>query len=452
MQTSNVFSEFISRITEIGHSFTKGMNSNDMDLKSLCQHLLSGRGEATGLALAHEILNRYDEFNEEGKLNFFLLLSADFGVDSELLNSAIDEWKETGNDVERNIHFASEPQSIELIRRLNRVSGATHRLVSMRSDLLDQIKKQPSKKDQLKQLDYDFRHLFASWFNRGFLELRSIDWSTPAEILERIIQYEAVHEIKGWEDLRRRVGKSNRRLYAYFHPSMKDEPLVFVEVALLERIPGAIKPILSEQDSESVDMEKLNTATFYSISNCQPGLRGISFGNFLIKQAVIEVSRELPNIKTFVTLSPVPGFRRWAESLVRNEFNDIQLDKKYQKLLMDLVNQPENDQNNLSIKTNEVALNDDLLLQILSYYFVVARSQKQKVIDPVARFHLGNGARLEQLHPSADLSDQGLKNSWGLMVNYLYDLDHIEANHEAFLNADEVVISNNVNNFLKAIK
>ena len=270
---------------------------------------MSGRGEASGTAIAREVLDRYHDLDEAGRISFFETLARNYGPDQEKLQQAIEAWRArpTG-DGASDLHFASEPRRQELFRRLNRAPGGTGELVALRADLLD-VK--DGRKD-LAALDRDVVHLLSSWFNRGFLVLRKIDWSTPAIVLEKIIRYEAVHEIRDWDDLRRRIDPVDRRCYGFFHPALVDEPLIFVEVALTEQIPGAIAPLLAE-DRQPVPIERARTAVFYSISNCQRGLGGITFGNFLIKQVVEELRRELPKLENFVTLSPVPGFMQWLK-------------------------------------------------------------------------------------------------------------------------------------------
>src|ERR1700754_563 len=279
------------------------------ELLQLCEALLSGRGEASGTAMAREVLDRYHHLDKAERLSFFGGLARNYGPDRERLAHAIETWRAQPNDDDASdLHFASEPRRQELFRRLNRAPGGTSELVQMRADLLGLIKGN----GDLDALDRDIVHLLSSWFNRGFLVLRRIDWSTPANILEKIIRYEAVHEIRDWNDLRRRIDPVDRRCYAFFHPALLDEPLIFVEVALTETIPGAIAPLLAE-DGQPVAIDRARTAVFYSISNTQRGLGGISFGNFLIKQVVQELQRELPKLDTFVTLSPVPGFMQWLK-------------------------------------------------------------------------------------------------------------------------------------------
>jgi malonyl-CoA decarboxylase len=280
-------------------------------------------------------------------------------------------------------------------------------------------------------------HLLGSWFNRGFLVLRRIDWSTPANILEQIIRYEAVHEISDWDDLRRRIDPVDRRCYAFFHPALADAPLIFVEVALTETIPSAIAPLLAV-DRQPVPIDRARTAVFYSISNTQRGLGGISFGNFLIKQVVEELRRELPKLDTFVTLSPVPQFMEWV-----NQAKDVPLSDDDRALLKHLDNPRWFDNPELVAQLRTV------LEPLAAYYFLKARSTKGRVIDSVARFHLGNGARLERINWLGDLSAKSMRESVGIMVNYVYRLDDIEENHEAYANNGEVVASSAVKKLLK---
>ena len=276
-------------------------------LESLSRSLLSGRGEASGVALARQLLDRYASEPMPARIEFFRLLAQAFDPDLVTIGRAWDDYRQEASPINlQSLLEAVEPPRQELFRRLNLAPGGTAALVSMREDLIKHGGKEP----ELRKVDDDFAHLFGSWFNRGFLIVRPIDWSTPADILERIIRYEAVHEIQGWDDLRRRVQPSDRRCFAFFHPSLVDEPLIFVEVALTREIPASIQGLLAEE-REVLPVGEATTAVFYSISNCQPGLRGVSFGNFLIKQVVEELSRELPSLTTFVTLSPAPGFAAW---------------------------------------------------------------------------------------------------------------------------------------------
>src|ERR1700761_3744041 len=312
------FSDLLATISERGRTLLQRGKPDDGKadadgLIELCEALLSGRGEASGTAMASEVLDGYHDLDADERRAFFHALAQNFGPDRDKVNKAIDAWAtEPGDGNGGALHFASEPRRQELMRRLNRAPGGTADLVAMRADLLDLMKGDKQTKD-LAALDRDIVHLLGSWFNRGFLVLRRIDWSTPANILEKIIRYEAVHEIGGWNDLRRRIDPVDRRCYAFFHPALVDEPLIFVEVALTEAIPGAIAPLLAE-DRQAVPTDRARVAVFYSISNTQRGLGGISFGNFLIKQVVEELRRELPKLEDFVTLSPAPDFLAWLTS------------------------------------------------------------------------------------------------------------------------------------------
>ena len=433
------FSDLLATISERGRSLLRRGDRADgksdaSDLIELCEALLSGRGEASGTAMAREVLDRYHDLDEAGRRTFFEALARDFGPDREKLAEAIKVWQaQPGDGNGSNLHFASEPRRQELIRRLNRAPGGTGELVAMRSDLLTHMN---GRKD-LAALDRDVVHLLGSWFNRGFLVLRRIDWSTPANILEQIIRYEAVHEIRDWDDLRRRIDPADRRCYAFFHPALADAPLIFVEVALTETIPGAIAPLLAV-NRQPVPIERARTAVFYSISNTQRGLGGISFGNFLIKQVVEELRRELPKLDTFVTLSPVPGFMQWVK-----QDRDLPLSDEDREVLKRLDDPKwfENPETTTLLRT--------VIEPLAAYYFLKARTPKGKLIDSVARFHLGNGARLERINWLGDLSPKGVRESAGVMVNYLYRLDDIEKNHEAYANDGEVVASSAVKKLLK---
>ncbi|MGB7252339.1 MAG: malonyl-CoA decarboxylase, partial [Xanthobacteraceae bacterium] len=331
------------------------------------------------------------------------------------------------------LHAASEPRRLELFRRLNLAPGGTAALVRMREQLLDAM---DHRRDELAMIDSDFVHLFSSWFNRGFLVLRRIDWSTSAAILEKIIRYEAVHEIRDWDELRRRIDPPDRRCYAFFHPALVDEPLIFVEVALTREIAGAIGPILSDK-REPVEPQRATTAVFYSITNCQRGLAGVSFGHFLIKQVVEEVSREVPRVGTFVTLSPAPNFAGWLDRERKNAGSDA-LDDHDREALAAL------DDPNWWRAPELAEEVREPLLRAAAWYYMRARNGRGLPVDSVARFHLGNGARLERLDFLADASERALKQSYGLMVNYLYDLDYIERNHEAFAQQRAIVASSAV--------
>ena len=433
------FSDLLATISERGRTLLQRGQPDDGKedadgLIALCEAVLSGRGEASGTAMASEVLDRYHDLDASERRAFFQSLARNFGPDRDKVNKAIEAWNaEPGDGNGGALHFASEPRRQELIRRLNRAPGGTANLVAMRADLLDLLNSDKS----LAALDRDVVHLLGSWFNRGFLVLRRIDWSTPANILEKIIRYEAVHEIRGWNDLRRRIDPVDRRCYAFFHPALVDEPLIFVEVALTEAIPGAIAPLLAE-DRNPVAVERARVAVFYSISNTQRGLGGISFGNFLIKQVVEELRRELPKLEDFVTLSPVPGFMSWLKTTPY-----LPLTEEERAVLKHL-DEPDwwgNPELEGQLRP--------IVETLAAYYFLKARTPKGRLIDSVARFHLGNGARLERINWLGDTSTKGLRESAGIMVNYLYRLDDIEKNHEAYANDGTVAASSAVKKLLK---
>jgi malonyl-CoA decarboxylase len=409
-------------------------------LIKLCEDLLSRRGEASGVALAREILSRYAELDAASRLTFFQAVASRFGPDGKRLTTAANSWLNSPTEaLAAKLHRASEPRRMELFRRLNLAPDGTASLVRVREHLIEAM---DGREELLRVVDDDFLHLFSSWFNRGFLVLRRIDWSTPAKILEKIIRYEAVHEIRDWNDLRARVDSPDRRCYAFFHPALIDEPLIFVEVALTRGIPGAIAPILATE-GPSVDLERVTTAAFYSISNCQRGLAGVSFGHFLIKQVVEEVRREIARLSTFVTLSPAPEFAAWLKA-ERAAGGPAALDEDDRAALAAL-DQPDWWQDEETASTVQ-----EPLLRAAAWYFLRGRTSRGLPRDPVARFHLGNGARLERLNFLADTSSRGMAQSYGLMVNYLYDLDHIEQNHEAFAQQHSVIAASTVNRLVRA--
>jgi malonyl-CoA decarboxylase len=408
-------------------------------LLKLAEALMSGRGEASGVALAQQLLHAYADLPPAERRIVLLDIAKRYGPDLPALKRAAEAFlAEPSLRLAAQLQKAAEPRAHELIRRLNLAPGGTPALVAIREDVLAAIGDDPL----LEELDREFVALFSSWFNRGFLELRRIDWSTPANILEKIIRYEAVHAISGWDDLRRRLEPKDRRLYAFFHPALVDEPLIFVEVALMGSIPSAVAPLLAHAEGIGPEAPP-TTAVFYSISNAQSGLRGVSFGNFLIKHVVEELKRELPRLQTFVTLSPVPGFAAWLRSVIAQDQDGL-LTPEDRRVLQFL------DRPNWIDKTSAAEAVHRALLPLAAHYFLKARTAGGRVIDPVARFHLGNGARLERLNPLGDRSPKAMAASYGLMVNYLYNRDEIEANHEVFANKGEVVAASAVRKLLRA--
>ena len=401
-------------------------------IKEMCESMMSQNGESSGITMAKEIIDTYRFLDPKSKLEFFIELAERFGPSKKELEAAAKAYlNEPNAHKAMALQIAAEPRRQELIRRLNLAPGTTKELVSMRVDLLELIKDHP----ELSSVDYDFHHLFNSWFNRGFLVIKKIGWDTPASILEKIIEYEAVHKIKSWDDLRSRIEPPDRFCFAFFHPALIDEPLIFVEVALECSIPFSIQSLL-EKNRVPVIPERADTAIFYSISNCQKGLRGVTFGNFLIKQVVEELLRDLPQLKTFVTLSPIPGFRNWLEQAIDTDILPLK------KQNIEVLGQLENPEwYKLNQESQELK---KLLLQLASEYLLNARRMDHEPVDPVARFHLGNGARLERINWLGDVSKTGLEQSAGMMVNYLYDLDQIEKNHEDYINEQKVIASNEI--------
>jgi malonyl-CoA decarboxylase len=404
-------------------------------LADLVRALLSGRGEASGVALAAEVLRRYGALPDAEKTGVLLDLNSLFLPDQAGIRAAFKAYDATPSQA----HLAAlveavEPPRQEVIRRLNLAPGNTLGLVRMREDLLARLADHP----ELAALDGDFVHLFSSWFNRGFLMMRRIDWRTPAHILEKIIRYEAVHAIESWDDLRRRLEPEDRRCFAFFHPALADEPLIFVEVALTKGIPDAVQPILAA-DRVPLRAGEATTACFYSISNCQQGLARISFGNFLIKQVAEELRRELPGIATFVTLSPVPGFRTWIERQIAGPSS---LDPLDSVILTTLANAAE-------IAPGALSAAQSAIRRALAAYLLTAKGKGGRPLNSVARFHLGNGASLERLNAGADVSHKGIGESFGAMVNYLYDLPLVEERHELYAATGEIAASTAVRRELK---
>jgi malonyl-CoA decarboxylase len=437
------FSDLLATISERGRGLIERREPRPAGeqksalLVELAEQLLSRRGEASGVAIASEILSAYAALTSGPRIAFFEALASRFGPEPERLEAALEAYRAAPSErAAQGLHLAAEPRRQELFRRLNLAPNGTRSLVALRADLLAAM----AHRHDLAVVDRDLAHLFSSWFNRGFLVLRRIDWTTPAHILEKIIRYEAVHEISDWDDLRRRIEPPDRRCFAFFHPALVDEPLIFVEVALTASIPAAIAPILAIK-RDALAPKQATTATFYSISNCQAGLAGVSFGNFLIKQVVEDLCRELPNLKTFVTLSPAPGFSAWLDrELNAGEASALSADDRV------LLRQAEQAGWHASPLAEPLR---KAFTAAAAQYFLRAKNASGRPLDPVARFHLGNGARLERLNVLGDVSPKGLEQSRGLMVNYLYDLGTIEKHHEAYANLGAVTASSAVTRALK---
>ena len=408
---------------------------------SAVRQLVSERGESNAVSMALDVISNYRKLNADHRSKFFMMLAEQFNIDAEQLTKAAQSFAADPNA--RNyirLQKISESPRQELLRRLNRAPGGTAAVVEMRRDLLTLLNKKP----ELMGLDYDMRHLLSSWFNPGFLKMHRVDWKSPAEILEKIIAHEAVHAIDGWDDLRRRL-QPDRRCFAFFHPQLPDEPLIFVEVALLPEIPVAIMPLV---DKKSIPVEQTNqfkVAAFYSISNCESGLRGVSMGNFLIKRVAEQLHAEFPGLKTFVTLSPIPGLMEWITAGAH--LGDLPSADKIKPAvrkarddaleLLELNGANWMDRLGKAWHPNQCSEKEKVSMMALTaiYLTVVTPSRDG---NPVAKFHLGNGAKLHQINWAGDLSKNGLRQSAGLMVNYLYDLSSVEENHERFVNGDVI--------------
>ena len=394
-------------------------------LITLCRSLLSECGEVSGVRLATEALLLYQSMGALERGEFFDCLVVDFSPDPEEVGAAGDAYRAEPSALNcARLQRAAEPPRQELFRRLNMAPGGTAQLLEMRRSLLSEDTAHP----EWAPVEADLAHLFNSWFNRGFLSLQRIEWRTPAIILEKLIRYEAVHEIRGWRELRRRL-EEDRRCYAFFHPALPDEPIIFIEVALTRGVSRTVQPLLDPNEPIS-DSKSANCAVFYSITNCQEGLRGVPFGSFLIKKVAEDLAREHPRIRTFSTLSPVPGFRRWLESSPPGLSAAVQALAASAEWKEHLSNPhdtplPENQER----------------LKALCSYFLLNAKRGSEPRDPVARFHLRNGARIERVNCLADTSPEGMSSSAGLMVNYVYDLADIEENHELYTRDGKVSAS-----------
>jgi malonyl-CoA decarboxylase len=398
-----------------------GAGSPDSALR-LADELLHESSQSASVGLALKLLGTYRELDADGKLEFLLGLSEGFCADPEAVRDALAAYdRKPSSHLMGLVGKVAEPPRQELLRRLNQAPRATHALVNMRADLLRLLPQNP----RLRALEEDFVHLLHSWFNRGFLVMQRIDWSSSAELLERIIRYEAVHSIATWDELRDRLLPRDRRCYAFFHPALGDEPLIFVEVALTDAVPSSIQHVLAPGRPAS-DPDKARVAVFYSISNCQPGLAGISFGQFLIKQVVDDLRSEFRQLETFVTLSPVPGFTAWLARAAAHG------DAAAAAALA--AGEPD-----AAWPTNDPRRQERIALA--ARYFLVERDERGRVLDPVARFHVGNGASIDRLCWLGDTSRRGMEQAGGFMVNYRYDLATVEANHRAYARHREVAAS-----------
>lgn len=415
------FKKFFSSIADAGQNIV-GKKTIKKDLPSilqLCDDLISFKGVASGIAIAREITEIYNVFDTDQKLSFFKEVNKKFSPNPDEVEKKINTYiHEKSKKNLNSLGSSIEGQRQELIRRLNMAPNGTPFLVSMREDLLKFL---PNNSD-LKDLDEDIRHLFRSWFNPGFLRLERITWDTKAAVLEKVMKYEKVHKITDMNDLKRRLQQEDRRFFAYFHPVLEDEPLIFLEVAFTKDIGSSIQEIIKPKTDDKTDHD---TATFYSISNCQEGLMRVTLGNFLIKRAVFEIMEENPKIKNFGTLSPIPGFADWYRSLNQEKLQDIL--KGYDVKKLEFLNSP-----NLKIGDPKMIEEKEALKKLVAHYLINEKINN-KPLNPVSRFHLGNGASIHNILINGNTSDYGYKESFGIMVNYGYQLNKLEKIHEDYI-------------------
>lgn len=422
--------EIISSIADVGQKLFKKKELKKDDLEtiiSLCDDLISNKGAAFGITVARDITDLYQTLSPENKLLFFKKINEKYKPSHTKVTEAIENYQKTQND--KNLYklfVTSEGKRRELFKRMNMAPNGISTIVSLREDLLKIL----DENKDLVPLDDDLRELFKSWFNPGFLKLAKITWETKAAVLEKIMKYERVHEIKDMDELKRRLGE-DRRFFSYFHPALEDEPIIFVQVALTNGLGKSIQEITKPRSDGD---QKYDTATFYSISNCQEGLSRVTLGNFLIKRVVFEIQEELPNIKHFGTLSPIPGFRDWFSYLedvkIKNILGDVPIESiSFLK------------SSDLKVGDPRIVANKVAITKLVAHYLMNEKNHKQLPINDVCRFHLGNGAIIDDIVINANVSEVGLNRSFGVMVNYLYELKNIEKNHEEYINNKTIIIS-----------
>jgi len=428
--------EIISSIADVGQKLFNKSNikKNDLDsILSLCDDLLSNKGAVFGITVARDITSLYQELSNENKFNFFKKLNEKYKPNHTKVGEAIELYTKSQNEKNLSTLFkVAEGKRRELFRRMNMAPNGTSIIVSLREDLLKILN---DNKD-LVPFDNDLRHLFSAWFNPGFLKLEKITWETKAAVLEKIMKYERVHHINDMNELKRRLGE-DRRFFSYFHPALEDEPIIFVQVALTKGLGKSIQEIMKPSGESN---KKYDTATFYSISNCQEGLSRITLGNFLIKRVVYEIQEELPQIKNFGTLSPIPGFAEWFSYLDENKIKiilgNLQMDLSFLK------------SSDLKLGYSRILSNKEGMIKLVAHYIINEKNHEGLPINDVARFHLGNGAIVDDIVVNANVSETGFKRSFGVMINYLYELKSIEKNHEDYMNSKKVIFSDKLKNYL----
>ena len=429
--------QIISSIADAGQKLfsIKNIKKNDLEsIISLCDDLISHKGAAFGITVARDITELYQSLSPENKLLFFKKINDKYKPSFTKVNEAIDNYTKSQNEKTLSDLFkVSEGKRRELFRRMNMAPNGTAIIVALREDLIRILKDNK----ELSELDNDLRHLFRAWFNPGFLKLEKITWNTKAAVLEKIIKYERVHEMKDMNELKRRLGE-DRRFFSYFHPALEDEPIIFVQVALTNGLGKSIQELMKPSNDEK---KTYDTATFYSISNCQEGLSRVTLGNFLIKRVVYEIQEELPHIKNFGTLSPIPGFANWSSGV-----EEIKL----KTILGKLKNQDISFLKSPDLKSGDSRINEnkEALIKLVAHYIVNEKNQQGLPVNDVSRFHLGNGAIVEDIVINANVSEQGFKRSYCMMVNYLYELKNIEKNHEDYMNNNKVIVSDKIKKYL----
>lgn len=449
----------IASDTEGSPTITATPDLSDQDEKRLIKHMqacLDRRGgEVSARKRAAALGHVYLTLNKIGRRRFLTILATEFGTDSNLVNEAVNQLAQADGSearfsAEQTLRTALKAPRVHLLTQFNALPEGVKFLVDMRAELIPWARED----SRLRGLERDLKSLLTAWFDVGFLELRQITWEAPASLLEKLFVYEAVHEIQGWDDLKNRLA-SDRRCFAFFHPRMPDEPLIFVWVALVKGIADNVQVLLDEE-APLGDPESADCAIFYSISNAQAGLSAINFGNFLIKRVVDDLSRELPNLNTFATLSPVPGFRRWLDRAVTEGIlNILSPESAAAALSLSPGKSPEGAVNEI-LSRYEWYENEELaaalktpLQMLCAHYLLNEKHDSGTARNSVAHFHLNNGAIVAQIDWLADTSDNGISQSGGLMINYLYKLKTIDNNHESYRAGEEVIASSRVRNLLK---
>ena len=414
----NIITSVMKGTRRLNRFRSKGFGKLHNNINKAVDSVMSTSGEVSSLVFAEHLLNLIEDLDDNGLKKFLKDLLKNYDIDTKVLLKDVKNYSSNKNTENfEKIRISSEPGWIELFRRLNSSSNGTYRLVKLRERI------RSLNDEELKTVDLRLLKLFKYWFNPSFLVLEKIDWETPANILEKIIEYEAVHEINSWDDLRARLAPIDRQCFAFFHPLIPNDPLIFVEVALTTGIPKSIQKIIN-LDRQEIEIEDANTAIFYSISNCHNGLLGISFGNFLIKKVANNLKRELPDLNQFMTLSPLPGFMKWME-----EYSPITFER-----------------------CSEKNCDDEELIKNAVKYLTKSERKDGMPNDPVGRFHVGNGASLERINLNADMSEKGLSQSYGIMANYMYDLAVVEQNHEIFFKDKVVPVSKEIEALQKKYK